>query len=229
MKKEDLYIHLYKNLTPFMEGWGYKLFKSRYQYTRKFANGFLSIHFGTVNYFPEYQLNVGLVVRIDEVMDIVSKFSGGNMAYAKYWACFSRDIHTIKNAPNNNPDFTDIYTPEDVTEVSLHIKSYLATEGFEFLENCRDLIFLDSFFNDDIFNLHPAILEDLHALRGVTIAKLSARPDYEKLIADYEKLIFQVYKNRPERYWQPISQLIEYLKTVEPLPGMIERRKGKKV
>ncbi|HRK29335.1 MAG TPA: hypothetical protein PK239_18810 [Chitinophagales bacterium] len=224
MKKNELYMYLYENLTPFMESWGYKLIKSRYQYIQKFKNGFLAVHFGTVNYFPEYQLNVRSEVRIDEVMDIVAKFSGGNLKYAKEWVCVGDDIHIIKNAPNNNPDFTDIYTPEDIAEVSLHIKSYLATEGFEFLENCKDLIFLDSYFNDNIFNLHPAILEDLHALRGVTIAKLSARPDYDNLISDYEKLIYQVYKNRPERYWQPISQLIEFLKTVQPLPDMIERR-----
>ncbi|HRK29330.1 MAG TPA: hypothetical protein PK239_18785 [Chitinophagales bacterium] len=224
MKTKELFNHLYSNLTPFMEGWGYKLIKSRYEYKNKFANGFLGVGFGYVNYFPEYQLNVRLEVRVNEVMDIVAKFSGGNLTYAKEWVCFGRDIHVLKNAPNNNPDFTDIYTPEDIAEVSLHIKSYLATEGFEFLENCKDLIFLDSYFNDNIFNLHWAIPKDNHALRGITIAKLSARPNYDQLISDYEKLIKNHYKYDPEKHWAIITPLIEYLKTVEPLPSMVERR-----
>lgn len=224
MNTKEVASYLYLNLTEFMDGWGYKLSKANYAYRKRFKNGFLAVGFGIINYNPIFELNVRLKIRIDEVMEIVSKFLDGDMSYAKHWTCFGHDIHIIKNTPNNNPDFTDIYTPEDIAEVSLHIKSYLATEGFEFLENCKDLIFLDSYFNDNIFNLHWAIPKDNHALRGITIAKLSARPNYDQLISDYEKLIKNHYKYDPEKHWAIITPLIKHLNTVQPIPGMIERR-----
>lgn len=165
---------------------GFKLVKTRDWFIRKDKH--ISFVFWVVPYLDQghIRLTPTCGVRFNEVEDIFHKCSGFEEKYQKYTLTLVSEIWRWKRQVDLHQYI--LKTEDDVQNIATQILQNFKHDALKYFESYSTLVEVDSVFNSepDQECIHQ-IMDFARCSRGIIVAKLCNRSNYEELVEIYRK------------------------------------------
>ncbi|EMR04342.1 hypothetical protein [Cesiribacter andamanensis] len=197
---------LYDHLLPLFSEHGYALQPHTKQFRKQSRNGFRAALLSVSGDRQEQTIDLSLSIRMDVVEELVYQFLSGPPRFSMQ---DSTTIVASYGRLNRDPYTRFVVRGEDeLQEVCQRIETYMVEKGFRFLERFDHLKKIDALINRAPDKPCPYLYNQIHrCYRGIIIAKLTCRTDYNKLVKTYLKYL--------QNQWAPRSVITNYKKLVK--------------
>lgn len=195
-----------EELNPFFKNKEYQWLQHQQQFRKLRKNGFHNILIN-VKGCPGL-IDVKLGVRLDLVEQLAYQFTTGLSGYQAHSNTLIIKMGELMGQPHLR---FEAKHEEDIQEAALQIIGFMQTRGFAFLEEHSAVDRLDKLFNE-----HPeqklkyAHNEFNRCLRGIVLARLAGRKDWQGLIAIYRRSLQK--KNTAPQLMENYEKLSRFLK-----------------
>lgn len=206
--QESLESRLDETLGAFLAAAGFTPRPELHQYRRAAEEGFQCVIHSWSHYDDISMLEIHIGIRLDAVEGIAFPMTNGLPGFAPDSMTLVTPLAKLRGRRHQR---YEIKTEEDVQEAVGEIKEWLKEDGLPFLEKYSSLEAMDALFNDNPAKLLPYIHNASNrCLRGITLAKLTGRDDFERLVRVYRQQleIQQAIEVTKEKY----ERLVEYLR-----------------
>ncbi len=177
------------------------------QFQRANSSGYSSVVLSVAGREPT-EIEVFLGIRINLVEELVYQFTNGLRDYGPFSTTLL--VSGRKVAPEF-PYFYRLAKEADVHATKQQILSFLHQYGFPFLDKHQSAKSLDALYNQEVAQKSFYVINEFHrALRGIILAKLAKRPNWEELVEQYRVKLQK--KALPEVQMQNYEQLVNFLK-----------------
>lgn len=193
-------------LSPFFKNKEYQWLQHLQQFRKLRKNGFHNILINVKGY-PGL-IDVKLGVRLDVVEQLAYQFTTGLSGYQAHSNTLMVKMGELIGQPHLR---FEVKHEEDIQEAALQIIGFMQTRGFAFLEDHSEVNCLDKLFNE-----HPdqklkyGHNEFNRCLRGVVLARLAGRKDFQELAITYRHSLQK--RNTAPQLMEKYDKLSEFLK-----------------
>ncbi|MEK6475900.1 hypothetical protein WJR50_00145 [Catalinimonas sp. 4WD22] len=195
-----------KELNPFFRNKEYQWLQHLQQFRKLRKNGFHNILINVKGY-PSL-IDVKLGVRIEMVEQLAYQFTTGLSDYQVHSNTLMIKMGELIDQPHLR---FEAKHEEDIKAAALQIMGFMQTKGFAFLEEHSEVNRLDKLFND---NPYHKLIYTYNAynrcLRGIVLARLAGRRDFQELVNIYRKSLLK--KNTPPQLMEKYDKLSKFLK-----------------
>jgi hypothetical protein len=202
---------LYEALSPFLAALAFIPFPKLNQYRLIGNDGFQCVIYSWSHYDELSLLEIQVGIRIDAVESLIYPLSDGLSGFGPDSMTLVTPLSKLRGKRHQR---YKIESEEDVRKAAKEIVEWLREDGLPFLDRYSQLEAMDELFNDQPEKLLPYIHSAANrCLRGITLAKLTGRDDFERLVRVYrQQLQLQRAANLTlARYDQLVDLLRQYL------------------
>jgi hypothetical protein len=198
--------HIYQQLQPLFSDHGYELMPLSKQFRKPSRNGFRAALISVSGDRYEQIIDLSLSIRMDVVEELVYQFLSGPPRFSMQ---DSTTIVASYGRLNQDPYKRFVVKDEDDLQgVCERIGTYMEKKGFRFLERFDQLKKIDALINRRPDQPCPYLYNQVHrCYKGIIIAKLTCRTDYNQLVKTYLAYL--------QNQWAPRSVIINFKKLVK--------------
>ncbi|MEM9830868.1 MAG: hypothetical protein AAF944_09525 [Bacteroidota bacterium] len=177
------------------------------QFRRTNKGGYSSVVLSAGGRQPT-EVEVFLGIRINLVEELIYQFTSGLTGYGSYSTTL---LVPTRKIASEFPYFYSLATNADIPVIVPQIMQFLIQRGWTFLEKYHSVKSLDALYNQEPTQKSPYLTNEFHrALRGIALAKLAQRPDWEHLVKQYQSNLQK--KVIPETQMQNFARLANFLR-----------------
>lgn len=208
MKKTELKTDLLINLAALLKPYGFTLIRRMDWFVRKGKTSLIYRldFYGGYDRDKGYIVSPSLAIRIDEIEDIYHKVSGFEPQFQKDTPTIWPTIKDLQRAKDGYEYELD--SVEDKTPVVEKLFSIFKDIGLPFLEKNSSIAAIDKLLNSNPENENSIFDTPVPRFyRGVIVAKLAKRENYEQIVETYRKYLSQVNGYHLDNYEKLIKIL----------------------
>jgi hypothetical protein len=191
---------------------GFKFIKSSSRILRTHSLGFDVVILHIVDYWPNFQIDTFLGIRLNEVEDIVNKFiPNRNPAFMKFTETLGTSYMVLSGAKEN---YIEIKTEEELSNAINELITLVKNKGLKYFGDHRSIEVVNDLKKRQILTENNGanyVIGNL--MQSLTLMKLCNDPDFEKLSMKYKEL-HAPFAGEEESGRKAMDDLIEYLKKI---------------
>ena len=196
---------LFQQLSPLFSRYGYEALPAKKQFRQTTKNDFRSVLFSLSGDTEEKTIDVQLGIRFNLIEELVYQFLGGKKGAEKESTTIITSLARLKRQKHRRLVITE--DEEDLQNTCHDIAGALQEKGFRFLNTYSQLHRIDKMVNRKPLRLCPIMYNQIHrCFKGITIARMLHRTDFEKLVS--------VYGNYLDSQWAARQVTDNYYKLV---------------
>lgn len=199
---------LYKQLQPVFNAQGYEAIPAKKQFRKSNGSGFKNIIFSMSGDEEEQIINVHMGLRFDLVEDLVCQFLDIPASKEKESNTIIASLSRFHRLPYHRFIITDDSSLQHTCE---QIAGFMQHKGFRFLNACEKLKRIDAVVNRKPALSCPYMYNQIHrCFKGITIARLLHRTDFEQLVTIYSNYLYSQWA--PRHLIENFDKLANYLR-----------------
>lgn len=212
MTKRFVFNEIAGRLAESLKVEGFKFVKSNRRILRAYPSGFDVIIFNIVDYYPCFQIDTFLGIRLNEVEEIVNKFvPNRNPAFMKFTETLGTSYMVLSGAKEN---YIEIKTEEELSRAISELTTLIKSKGLRYFENYRSPESVNDLKKRQILtegNGTNYVIGNI--MQSLTLMKLCKDPDFEELCIKYKELYIPLVGEEKSGR-KAIDDLIAYLKEI---------------
>ncbi len=178
------------------------------QYRRSAEEGFQCVIHSWSHYDDISMLEIHVGIRLDAVEGLAFPMTNGLPGFVPDSMTLVTPLAKLRGRRHHR---YKIESEKDVEEAVDEIKKWLKEDGLPFLEKYSNLEAMDALFNDQPAKLLPYIHNAANrCLRGITLAKLTGRDNFERLVRIYRQQLELQHATDVTR--EKYERLVEFLR-----------------
>lgn len=208
--QDTLEATLNESLSPFLAALAFIPFPKLNQYRLASNEGFQCVIYSWSHYDDLSLLEIHVGIRLDAVENLAFPLTNGLPGFAPDSMTLVTPLAKLRGKRHQR---YKIETEEDVQKAWKEIEQHLRDDGLAFLNRYSDLDAMDALFNDQPEKLLPYIYNAANrCLRGITLAKLTGRGDFDRLVRAYRQQLKLQHATdvTMEKYEQLVDLLRQY-------------------
>jgi len=197
-------------LQPFLEDLDFQWYAAGQQYRRETNLGFQCVITAFTHYDDLSLLEVHAGIRLDAVENLAFPFTNGLSGFRGDSMTLVTPIARLFGRRHQR---YELATTKEADEAARDIISRLESEGLSFLDRYFNLSRMDALFNEEPEKLLPYIHNAANrCLRGITLARLARRDNFDQLVRAYRQQLRLQYatENTLARFDQLVNILRNY-------------------
>lgn len=199
---------LFKQLEPIFTDQGYFALPSKNGFRQATKNGSKNIIFSIRGDAAEQLINIQIGLRFDLIEELVNQFLPMPHTPAKESNTIIASLSRFHRQPYHRFIITD---EKSLQESCKQIKRFMLHKGFRFLNSYDKLKRIDAAVNRKPSLSCPYMYNQIHrCFKGITIAKLLHRNDFEKLATVYSNYLYSQWA--PRQLLDDFDKLLNYLR-----------------
>ncbi|WP_017730164.1 hypothetical protein [Nafulsella turpanensis] len=200
---------LYQQLFPLFEQQGYEAVPSKKQFRQPCKNGFRAVLFSISEDAEEKIIDVQLGIRINLVEELVLQFLGGKKELEKDSTTIITSLARLKHQSQRRLIITE--DEQSLQQSCTQITAAMQEKGFKFLKNFSQLHRIDKVVNRKPSRQCPIMHNQIQrCFRGITIARMLHRNDFDKLVSIYGSYLYSQWASR--QILDNYNKLVNFLK-----------------
>lgn len=212
MTKRYVFNEIVTQVSENLKNEGFEYQKSNGRILRVYPEGFDVIIFKIVDYWPVFEIETFLGIRINKVEDIVNlflKYSFASPKYMKYTETIGTSYMVLSGAKENCIKFE---TEEDFNKAIKELIILIKNKGLDYFKKHRHVETANTLKKTQILSEDNGINYVIgNLMQSLTLMKLCNDPDFEKLRVKYKEL-YVPFVGEEESGRKAMDDLIEYLK-----------------
>ena len=199
---------LFQQLSPLFSRYGYEALPAKKQFRQTTRSGFRSVLFSLNGDAEEKTLEVQLGIHFNLIEELVYQFLGGRKGAEKESTTVIISLARLKHQKQRRLVITE--DEENLQNTCQHIAGALQEKGFRFLNTYSKLHRIDKMVNRKPSRHCPLMYNQIHrCFKGITIARLLHRTDFEKLVILYGNYLYSQLASRQvtENYYKLVNFL----------------------
>lgn len=194
-------------LSPFLAALAFIPFPKLNQYRLVGNDGFQCVLNSWSHYDDLSLLEMQVGIRIDAVESLIYPLSDGLSGFGPDSMTLLAPLAKLRGKRHQR---YKIESEEDVRKAGKEIVEWLREDGLPFLDRYSDLKAMDALFNDQPEKLLPYIHNAANrCLRGITLARLAGRDDFDRLVRIYRQQL--KLQRATDATLAKYDQLVNYL------------------
>lgn len=199
---------LYKQLQPVFNTEGYVAIPDKKQFRKPGRSGFKNIIFSMSGDEEEQIINVHIGLRFDLVEELVCQFLNIPESVEKESNTVIASLSRFHRLPYHRFIVTDDSSLQQTCE---QIERFMKHKGFRFLNAFEKLKRIDAVVNRKPALSCPYMYNQIHrCFKGITIARLLHRTDFEQLVTIYSNYLYSQWA--PRHLIENFEKLVNYLR-----------------
>lgn len=197
-----------------LEKEGFKYVKSNERIMRQHKSGFDVIYITVIDYYPIFQIEFGISIRLDAVEEIVNQFLDENFINPKgkrYTTTIGASYRMLSNTQHN---YIEIKNEDELNEAICQLITLIGTKGLSFLEKYHDINLVNEVNKKQLLIPNNYVCYIPHnIMQSLALLKLCDDPDFDALKLKYKEL-YMTWEGHNDKGKKAIDDLVTYLENM---------------
>jgi hypothetical protein len=198
---------LVNQLLPAMGEQGFEWIEAFRQFRKKTSFGFQCVILSVSDYEDLSIVELHFGIRFDRVENLAFPYTNGLKGFSRESMTLVVPVGKLLNQTYYR---WDIAQKEEVRDVTIESLQLINEQGLPFFKKYATLPALDELFNGEVGKKVPLLNNPIHrCIRGITIARLSQRADFDQLVKSYRQSLQELFA--PGLTLKKYDELVRFL------------------
>ncbi len=208
----DLVKHLFSGARPFFEERGFQYRPAVQQFRREAPGGFQCVIFSATAYADTVVFEAHLGIRLESVEGLAFPYTNGLPGFSADSMTLVTPAARLRGKRFERRQLDSLAAADAALAATFR---FLEADGLPFLNRYSDLPAMDELYNSE--PMRPLDLvhnQTNRCLRGVTLARLAGRDDFDRLVRIYRQQLNILHA--PDFAVRKYEELVRFLRSYSP-------------